>query len=104
MSPIRGLFLPHRLLGDSTLRMAITKVWIEDGCIVCNACETACPEVFHVTEDTCHIRGEVREDGSEDTNLDAKGALKADTGASLEDQIIEAAEGCPVEVIKFEKG
>jgi ferredoxin len=84
--------------------MAITKVWIEDGCIVCNACETACPEVFHVTEDTCFIRGEVREDGAEDTNLDAKGGLKPDTGGSLEDQIIEAAEGCPVEVIKFEKG
>lgn len=84
--------------------MAITKVWIEDGCIVCNACETACPEVFHVTEDTCHIRAEVREDGAEDTNLESKGALKSETGGGLEDQIIEAAEGCPVEVIKFEKG
>ena len=84
--------------------MAITKVWIEDGCIVCNACETACPEVFRVTEDTCHIRAEVRNDGAEDTNLEAKGGLKAETGGDLEDQIIEAAEGCPVEVIKFEKG
>lgn len=83
--------------------MAITKVWIEDGCIVCNACETACPEVFHVTEDTCHIRGEVRADGADDTNLADKHPLKGDQGASLEDQIIEAAEGCPVEVIKFEK-
>ncbi|MBP1772574.1 MAG: hypothetical protein H6P99_1737, partial [Holophagaceae bacterium] len=23
--------------------MAITKVWIEEGCIVCNACEAECP-------------------------------------------------------------
>lgn len=83
--------------------MAITTVWIEDGCIVCNACETACPEVFHVTEDTCHIRAEAREDATEDTNLESKGVLKGDTGSSLEDQIVEAAEGCPVEVIKFEK-
>jgi len=83
--------------------MAITKVWIEDGCIVCNACETACPEVFHVTEDTCHIRSEVRADGAEDTNLEGKTPLNTTPGASLEDQIIEAAEGCPVEVIKFEK-
>jgi ferredoxin len=83
--------------------MAIIKVWIEDGCIVCNACETACPEVFHVTEDTCFIRSEVRADGTEDTNLEGKHPLKTDQGSSLEDQIIEAAEGCPVEVIKFEK-
>ena len=26
--------------------MAIKKVWIEEGCIVCNACETTAPEVF----------------------------------------------------------
>ena len=84
--------------------MAITKVWIEDGCIVCNACETTCPEVFSVTEDTCHIRSEVRSDGSQDTNLSTKAALAGNTGAELADQIEEAAEGCPVEVIKFEKG
>ena len=83
--------------------MAISKVWIEEGCIVCNACETTCPEVFHVTEDTCHIRADVRADGSEDTNLATKTPLKGDSGADLEDQIVEAAEGCPVEVIKFEK-
>ena len=84
--------------------MAIAKVWIEDGCIVCNACETACPEVFHVTEDTCHIRAEVRADATEDTNHENKTGLTSSTGSELEDQIIEAAEGCPVEVIKFEKG
>lgn len=83
--------------------MAISKVWIEEGCIVCNACETTCPEVFHVTEDTCHIRADVRTDGAEDTNLAKKAGLKADSGSDLEDQIVEAAEGCPVEVIKFEK-
>lgn len=84
--------------------MAITKVWIEEGCIVCNACETTCPEVFNVTEDSCHIRAEVRQDNAIDTNLDAKSPLKGTLGTDLEDQIIESAEGCPVEVIKFEKG
>ncbi len=83
--------------------MAVTKVWIEDGCIVCNACETACPEVFRVTEDTCMIRAEVRADGVESTNLDTKTPLGGTFGTELADQIIEAAEGCPVEVIKFEK-
>lgn len=81
--------------------MAITKVWIEEGCIVCNACETACPEVFLVTEDTCIIRPEVREDGLETENRDEQSPLKGDLGEELADAIEEAAEGCPVEVIKF---
>ena len=84
--------------------MAITKVWIEEGCIVCNACETTCPEVFNVTEDSCLIRAEVRVDGRQDTNLQAQSGLGGAFGSELEDQIIEAAEGCPVEVIKYAKG
>ena len=83
--------------------MAIKRVWIEEGCIVCNACETTCPEVFNVTEDSCYIRAEVREDGKQDTNLAARSGLTGTFGADLADQIEEAAEGCPVEVIKFEK-
>ncbi len=83
--------------------MSITKIWIEEGCIVCNACETTCPEVFNVTEDSCLIRAEVREDHLVDTNLEKKSALAGSLGTDLEDQLIEAAEGCPVEVIKFEK-
>jgi ferredoxin len=83
--------------------MAITKVWIEDGCIVCNACETTAPEVFSVTEETCKIRGEVRIDGQTTPNLEERAALSGTIGKDLADQIQEAAEGCPVEVIKFEK-
>ncbi|TVR08406.1 MAG: ferredoxin [Planctomycetota bacterium] len=82
--------------------MAVTKVWIEEGCIVCNACETACPEVFLVTEDTCMIRAEVREDGKETENSEEMSPLKEEFREELEDAIEEAAEGCPVEVIKFE--
>jgi ferredoxin len=81
--------------------MAITKVWIEEGCIVCNACETTCPEVFNVTEDSCTIRAEVRADGINSTNVTEQAALKGALGDELADQIEEAAEGCPVEVIKF---
>lgn len=81
--------------------MAITKVWIEDGCIVCNACEAECPDVFHVLAETCVIRGESRQDGVEDTNH-AKNPLKVEIGTSLEAAIKAAAEGCPVTVIKFE--
>jgi ferredoxin len=82
--------------------MAIKRVWIEEGCIVCNACETTCPEVFNVTEDSCNIRAEVRTDGKQSTNEAEKSDLSGNLGTELADQIQEAAEGCPVEVIKFE--
>lgn len=62
---------------------SVTKVWIEPGCIVCDACEGIYPEVFEVQADTCVIRPD----------------------APLDDglKITEAAEACPVEVIKFAK-
>src|SRR4051812_25648220 len=65
----------------------ITKVWIAPGCIVCDACENDCPEVFDVTEDTCLIRPP---------------AQSPDFLLPLTPSIIVAAEGCPVEVIKYE--
>src|SRR5881296_1133519 len=65
----------------------ITKVWIAPGCIVCDACENDCPEVFDVQEDTCLIRPP---------------AMNADFLKPLTPSIIVAAEGCPVEVIKYE--
>jgi len=67
--------------------MAITKVWIEEGCIVCNACDAECPDVFLVTDTTCIIKEEV--------SFPVEG--------DLESQIEAAAAGCPVEVIKYEK-
>src|SRR5260221_9088884 len=64
-----------------------TKVWIAPGCIVCDACENDCPEGFDVTETTCLIRPP---------------AMNADFIKPLTPSIIVAAEGCPVDVIKFE--
>jgi len=61
--------------------MKITKVWMEEGCIACGLCEGTCPEVFRV-EDIAYINEDVNY--SEYTEL-----------------IKEAAEICPVEVIKF---
>jgi ferredoxin len=59
----------------------IAKVWIEPGCIVCNACEDIYKDVFEVLADTCIIR----------------------PNAPLDDglRMQEAAEACPVEVIKY---
>src|SRR5438552_5143056 len=65
----------------------VTKVWIAPGCIVCDSCENDCPEVFDVQEDTCLIRPP---------------AMKEDFIRPLTPSIIVAAEGCPVDVIKFD--
>lgn len=62
--------------------MAITKVWIEEGCISCGLCEEICPKVF-IVKGLATLLPDV------DFNDSEKG-------------IIEAAESCPVEVIKFE--
>ncbi len=62
--------------------MAITKVWIEEGCTACGLCEEICPEVFKMEDEATVIEG---------VNF-------SDYEAGIE----EAAENCPVEVIKFE--
>jgi cytochrome b6-f complex iron-sulfur subunit len=65
----------------------VTKVWIEPGCIVCDACETTAPTVFEVTDDSCLIRPE---------------ALNPSFTKPLTQAIIDAAQECPVDVIKYE--
>jgi len=62
--------------------MAIKKVWIEEGCTACGLCEELCPEVFKVEDIATVIEG---------VNYD-----------DYEEQIKEAAESCPVEVIKYD--
>ncbi|MFT3751330.1 MAG: ferredoxin [Paludibacter sp.] len=61
--------------------MAITKVWIEDGCTGCGLSEAICPEVFKMDGEAYVIEG-----------VDF---------SKYEKTIIEAAESCPVEVIKY---
>ena len=78
--------------------MAIFSVYIDDGCIVCDACEETAPDVFEVTEDTCFIKPDVRLDGGYDRNV-GKAGLKDDVISALSDDILDAADGCPVDVI-----
>lgn len=61
--------------------MAIEKVWIEEGCTACGLCEEICPEVFKL----------------EDIAIVLNGVNYADYDAKIR----EAAESCPVEVIRF---
>jgi len=61
--------------------MAIKKVWIEEGCTACGLCEEIYPEVFKLKDEATVI------EGVNYTDYDEK--------------IKEAAESCPVEVIKY---
>ena len=79
----------------------VAKVWIDEDCITCDACQDICPEVFEVTDETSQILAAVRTDGVFDRNVGGS-PLVGTLGAELGDIIIEAAEACPVEVIKFE--
>ena len=63
--------------------MAISKVWIEDGCTLCGLCEDTCPEVFELGDESSVVKEGV--DFEE-----------------YEDLIKQAAEECPVEVIQYE--
>lgn len=63
--------------------MAITKVWVEDGCTSCGLCEGTAPDVFEID--------------------DVSQVIEGVTYADYEAEIKEAAEDCPVEVIKYEE-
>ncbi len=65
----------------------VKKVWIVPGCIVCDACETAAPTVFEVQEETAVVRPE---------------ALNTEFLRPVSQGVVEAAQECPVDVIKFE--
>jgi len=41
----------------------VAKVWIEEDCITCDACQDICPEVFLITEESSQILAAVRTDG-----------------------------------------
>jgi ferredoxin len=61
--------------------MAIKKVWIDEGCTACALCADICPEVFTMEDEATVIKGITYEDH--------------------EQNIKEAAENCPVGVIKY---
>ena len=79
----------------------VAKVWIEEDCITCDACQDIAPEVFEVTDETSMILAAVRTDGTLDRNT-GKAPLVGDIGAEYGELILEASDACPVEIIKFE--
>ncbi|MCK5943088.1 MAG: ferredoxin [Planctomycetes bacterium] len=65
----------------------IKKVWIKEGCISCKLCKDIAPDVFLVEDDEdCVVRPEAAQH----------------FGSQVED-IVQAAQDCPVEVIQLEQ-
>ena len=69
--------------------MAITRVWIEEGCISCHSSEKNCPEVFKIKVDELTMHGATVIEGVD--------------YAGLEEKIKFAADACPIQVIKYEE-
>jgi ferredoxin len=80
---------------------AISRVWIDDGCICCHACVHSAPDVFAIPDDTAVVIGDARCDGQTSRNMTERSPLNA-VGLEYEDAIHEAAEGCPMEIIHFD--
>lgn len=78
----------------------IQRVWIEDGCICCQACVISAPEVFCIPEHRAAIRGAVRSDGITSPNDDECCTLNA-AGLAEAEAIAEAVAGCPIDIIRF---
>jgi ferredoxin len=65
----------------------IKKVWIEEGCISCKLCEDIVPQVFEVPDDEdCIVKSDA-----------------ATHFGPLSEDICQAADDCPVEVIQVER-
>jgi ferredoxin len=59
------------------------EVTVDENCVGCGSCAETCPEVFELKDDLAIVK---------------KGA-----DLSLDAEIIEAADACPVEAIHYEK-
>ena len=64
--------------------MGLSRVWIEDGCILCNLCVEISPESFVLEDEYCYVRPDV--------DLDEH-----------EEAIRQSAIDCPVAVIRIEE-
>ena len=78
------------------------RIWIEDGCIACRACEYECPEIFDVGSGGSRIRACGRADGQAGVNRDARSELPAEAAIAYAERIEQAVSGCPVGVIRVD--
>lgn len=77
----------------------LKSVRIEEGCLVCGACEVIAPAVFRTDPKGAVVLGDVREDGITSTNAGLS-PLNEDA-RRLDAAIREAADSCCVEAISL---
>ena len=65
--------------------MAITRVWIEEGCIACGLSEDNCPEVFELKDE------------------EGNAVIEGVDYSGLEEKIKDAANICPAQVIMYDE-
>lgn len=64
--------------------MGLRRVWVEDGCILCNLCAEVAPEVFVLEDEQCYVRP--------DADLEQN-----------DESIRQLTIDCPVSVIRYEE-
>src|SRR5258708_27897605 len=82
--PAVGPFARTHPAPEGVCVMGLTRVWVEDGCILCNLCVEVSPEVFVLEGDHCWARP--------DADLDTH-----------EEEIRQAAIDSPLTVIQMEE-
>lgn len=82
--------------------MAVTKVWIESGCIECRWCYELAPDVFTFRDGSSQIRGDARADQVTGTNAEDKSELGIPLVGQMGEFLEFIAAGCPTAVIKLE--
>ena len=65
--------------------MAVTRVWIEEGCIACGLSEENCPEVFKLKDE------------------EGNAVIEGVDYSGLEEKIKDAANICPAQVIMYDE-
>ncbi len=78
----------------------VKSVWITDSCIICSVCQSIAPKVFNCDDEYAHILKSVRQDNLTDMNPNHSPLIEV--AQQYSDDIVDAAEGCPVEAIIIE--
>jgi ferredoxin len=78
----------------------VARVWIDEVCVYCDACASMVPAVFALGVDRAEILADARVDGVTSPNDRERSPLNA-VGLEYQEEIREAAAGCPVDAIRI---
>ncbi len=79
------------------------RLWIERGCICCQACTAVAPDLFDFVDGQAVMVAAVRIDGEAGRNEDEQSPLLAEVATAQAAAIREAVVSCPVEIIHLDE-